>query len=334
VKLHTTIDELEPLKDLFETTKSCDAVTEQLVLRIKESKMRNMHLSGAKNLSEEVETLIFLVRDSFFPGLYTQHGNQIDLGLLVKSNMIAIQQCLARSIGTASSLQVNTPKREQQHLSMDKCSANSSFLHDANISSQCKASRDKFMSRLPAIHEMLQGDIQAAYAGDPSSTSYEEIVLTYPGILAVLVYRLAHELYLLEVPLLPRMMTEWAHSRTGIDIHPGAQIGKNFFIDHGTGVVIGETAIIGDNVKLYQGVTLGALSFPKDERGNIIRGEKRHPTVEDNVTIYANATVLGGSTTVQSHCVVGSSAFVYQSIPAGCAVKVDKSNQKIQTPAA
>ena len=140
--------------------------------------------------------------------------------------------------------------------------------------------------------------MQAAYDGDPAASSLDEVILAYPGMLAVTVYRVAHELHVLGVPLMPRIMSEWAHSRSGADIHPGARIGESFFIDHATGVVVGETTTIGSNVKLYQGVTLGALSIPRDERGRVIRDTKRHPTVEDGVTIYANATVLGGDTVI------------------------------------
>lgn len=172
-----------------------------------------------------------------------------------------------------------------------------------------------FLDRIVLIREMLAGDVQAAYDGDPAALNTDEVILAYPGVLAVTVYRFAHELYLLEVPLIPRIMTEWAHLTTGVDIHPGAQIGRNFFIDHGTGVVIGETALIGNNVKLYQGVTLGALSFPKDERGRLIRGHKRHPTVEDGVTIYASATVLGGETVLGEGSVIGASVFLTSSVP-------------------
>ncbi|MCB9851298.1 MAG: serine acetyltransferase [Phycisphaerales bacterium] len=150
----------------------------------------------------------------------------------------------------------------------------------------------------------------------------DEIILAYPGLLAIAVHRLAHELYKQEVPMLPRMMSEWAHAHTGIDIHPGARIGDRFFIDHGSGVVIGETTEIGDNVKIYQGVTLGALSFPKDERGRIIRGAKRHPTVEDNVTIYANAIILGGDTVLRRGCTIGGSVFITSSVPEGAKVNI------------
>jgi len=180
------------------------------------------------------------------------------------------------------------------------------------------------LSRLPTIRESLKGDVGAAFDGDPAAKSYEEIVISYPCIDAIATYRIAHELYVKEVPLIPRIMTEFAHSKTGIDIHPGAKIGKNFFIDHGTGVVIGETTVIGDNVKIYQGVTLGALSFPKDERGNIIKGGKRHPTIEDNVVIYAEATILG-DVVIGKDAVVGGNVWLKESVPAGVTVSMAKS---------
>jgi len=180
------------------------------------------------------------------------------------------------------------------------------------------------LSRLPTIRESLKGDVGAAFDGDPAAKSYEEIVISYPCIDAIATYRIAHELYVKEVPLIPRIMTEFAHSKTGIDIHPGAKIGKNFFIDHGTGVVIGETTVIGDNVKIYQGVTLGALSFPKDERGNIIKGGKRHPTIEDNVVIYAEATILG-DVVIGKDAVIGGNVWLKESVPAGVTVSMAKS---------
>ncbi|MBN2291594.1 MAG: serine acetyltransferase [Pirellulales bacterium] len=172
----------------------------------------------------------------------------------------------------------------------------------------------EFLEKLPTLREMLAKDVEAAYAGDPACKSTDEVIFCYPGLEAVTVYRLAHLLHELKVPLIPRMMTEWAHSRTGIDIHPGAKIGDHFFIDHGTGVVIGETTIIGSWVKLYQGVTLGALSFPTNEKGELVRDIKRHPTIEDRVVIYANATVLGGDTVVGHDSVIGSSVWVTHSI--------------------
>jgi serine O-acetyltransferase len=170
------------------------------------------------------------------------------------------------------------------------------------------------LTQLPKIRDRLKGDVAAAYDGDPAAKSYEEIVISYPCIIAIATHRVAHELYLKDVPLIPRIMAECAHARTGIDIHPGARIGENFFIDHGTGVVIGETSVIGDNVKIYQGTTLGALSFPKDERGRIIKGGKRHPTIEDNVTIYAEATILG-DVTIGKGAVIGGNVWIKESVP-------------------
>jgi len=172
-----------------------------------------------------------------------------------------------------------------------------------------------YLEQIPKVRELLAGDVQAAYDGDPAALNADEVVLAYPGLLAISVHRLAHSLYDLDVPLMPRIMSEWAHAKTGIDIHPGARIGRNFFIDHGTGVVIGETTDIGNDVKVYQGVTLGALSFPKDERGRVIRGAKRHPIVEDHVTIYANAIILGGETVIGRNSVIGGSVFVTSSVP-------------------
>ncbi|MHC4259279.1 MAG: serine O-acetyltransferase EpsC [Planctomycetota bacterium] len=175
------------------------------------------------------------------------------------------------------------------------------------------------LTQVPKIRDLLKGDVGAAFDGDPAAQSYEEIVLSYPCIIAIATCRIAHELYVKQVPLIPRIMTECAHTKTGIDIHPGARIGKSFFIDHGTGVVIGETTIIGDNVKIYQGTTLGALSFPKDERGKIIKGGKRHPTIEDNVTIYAEATILG-DVVIGKNSVIGGNVWVKESVPAGVTV--------------
>jgi len=166
------------------------------------------------------------------------------------------------------------------------------------------------LRKIPDIRATLQMDVQAAYDGDPAARSHDEIILSYPGVLAVATYRLSHELYRMETPLIPRIMTEWAHSRTGIDIHPGATIGRRFFIDHGTGVVIGETTQIGDDVKVYQGVTLGALSFPKTPDGRVIKGGKRHPTLEDGVTLYAGASIFGGRTLIGRGSVIGANASV------------------------
>lgn len=174
---------------------------------------------------------------------------------------------------------------------------------------------DKFFSEIPRIRALLKTDMEAAYAGDPSAQSREEIVLAYPGLEAIAIQRSAHVLYRENVPLIPRMMTEWVHSRTGIDIHPGAQIGTHFFIDHGTGVVIGETCVIGNRVKLYHGVTLGARSFQKDDEGNLVKGIKRHPQVEDDVIIYPNGIILGGDTVIGARSTIGANVFLMKSVP-------------------
>ena len=183
----------------------------------------------------------------------------------------------------------------------------------------------EFFRAIPRVRALVQTDLQAAYDGDPAAAGKEEIIFSYPGLFAITVYRLAHELHVLGVPMIPRMMTEHAHSVTGIDIHPGATVGQFFFIDHGTGIVIGETTVIGDRVKLYQGVTLGALST---RGGQSLRGKRRHPTIEDNVTIYAGASILGGETVIGKNCVIGSNAFITSSVAPGTTVSIK--NQELQ----
>jgi serine O-acetyltransferase len=179
---------------------------------------------------------------------------------------------------------------------------------------------------------MLATDVQAAFDGDPACKSYDEVIFCYPGLDAITVYRLANVLHHeLDIPFIPRMMTEWAHRRTGIDIHPGATIGPYFFIDHGTGVVIGETTEIGSNVKLYQGVTLGALSFALDADGNLVRGQKRHPTIEDRVVVYANATILGGGTVVGHDAVIGSSVWLTRSVAPNTTVVLEKPKLRMRS---
>ena len=187
-----------------------------------------------------------------------------------------------------------------------------------------------FLQQIPDVRKTLAKDVEAAYAGDPACKSLDEVIFCYPGLEAITIYRLAHALHELQIPLIPRMMTEWVHSKTGIDIHPGAVIGEYFFIDHGTGIVIGETAVIGNWVKLYQGVTLGAASFPKDETGELVRNTKRHPTIEDNVVIYANATILGGETIIGKDSVVGSSVWLTSSVPTGTTVMIETPGLKIR----
>ena len=180
-----------------------------------------------------------------------------------------------------------------------------------------------FMERIPQIRALVQTDVDAAFAGDPAATNADEIIYCYPGLYAISVYRLAHVLYELQVPMIPRIMTEHAHNITGIDIHPGATIGDHFFIDHGTGIVIGQTTVIGKHVKIYQGVTLGGLST---RGGQSLRDARRHPTIEDNVTIYANASILGGGTTIGHDSIVGANAFITESIPP-CTTVTNQSQQ-------
>ena len=182
-----------------------------------------------------------------------------------------------------------------------------------------------FLHRVPALRELVNTDLEAAFDGDPAAKSMEEIVLAYPGLLAITIYRIAHELFLLRVPLIPRMMTEYAHNRTGVDIHPGATIGRYFFIYHATGVVIGETSIIGERVKLYQGVTIGALST---RGGQKLKGVKRHPTIEDNVTIYSGASILGGETVIGRNSVIGGNSFITRPIKPNTRVSIK--NQELQ----
>ncbi|MDD6647159.1 MAG: serine acetyltransferase [Firmicutes bacterium] len=190
---------------------------------------------------------------------------------------------------------------------------------DDELLSEAEQLTLKFLDRLTEIRRLINTDLEAAYDGDPAAFNKPEIVFSYPGLFAILVSRIAHELYLLNVPLIPRIMTEYAHTQTGIDIHPGATIGEYFFIDHGTGIVVGETSVIGDNVKIYQGVTIGALST---REGQKLHGTRRHPTIEDNVTIYAGASILGGNTVIGRNSVIGSNVFITTSIPPDTRVSI------------
>ena len=245
---------------------------------------------------ETLKEVIALARAILFPGYYGESTiNAKTISYHIGVNMERLQKLLEEQIFAAL------------------CIADCSEQIDTEVTlarqKKVEMLATKFMMRLPAIREMLGKDIEAAYNGDPAAESLVEIICCYPALKALINYRLAHELYLLEVPLIPRMMSEQAHSETGIDIHPGATIGEYFTIDHGTGVVIGATCIIGNNVKLYQGVTLGAKSFPLDKAGNPIKGIPRHPIIGDNVVIYSNATVLG-RITIGSDCVIGANTWV------------------------
>jgi serine O-acetyltransferase len=238
-----------------------------------------------------------------FPG---HTGNKA----VTKSNVRFIVGDLLSQIYVALMEQVN--RAYQYQCRINNC-------RHCDCGSMAEKVTEELLAELPRIRQRLKGDVHAAYEGDPAAKSYEEIVMSYPCITAIATYRIAHELWIRQVPLIPRIMSECAHARTGIDIHPGAKIGSHFFIDHGTGVVIGETAVIGNNVKIYQGTTLGALSFRRDERGRIIKGGKRHPTIEDGVTIYAEATILG-DVTIGKGAVIGGNTWIKESVPPGVTV--------------
>lgn len=216
---------------------------------------------------------------------------------------------------------------KQVMLALDFCKLRGTMTYEEREIESYRICRE-FFKKLPVIREHIETDLLAAFDGDPAAGCLEEIILAYPGIMAITVYRLAHELYKLRVPVLPRLMTEYAHSETGIDIHPGASIDKYFFIDHGTGIVIGETSIIGKNVKIYQGVTIGALST---RGGQKLSGKKRHPTIGDNVTIYAGASILGGDTVIGENTVIGGNAFITRSVPANTRVNIKNPEMEYRT---
>lgn len=264
--------------------------------------------------SEIIKTLITL-HELLFPGYIGAQGLQGEaLRTHVEARMAGLYESLTEQI-----------KRALAHgTKLDEpCGCS-----DAEA---CELAAD-FLSQLPRMRQLMASDVQAAYAGDPAASCIDEVIFSYPSVYAIMAYRFAHELYRLDVPLIPRIMTEHAHYRTGIDIHPGTEIGSRFFIDHGTGVVVGGTAVIGNNVKLYQGVTLGAFSFDQDADGNLIRNTKRHPTIEDDVVIYAGATILGGDTVVGRGSVIGGNVWLTQSVPPGSRVVQNSQQHRIIPP--
>ncbi len=253
---------------------------------------------------EEIHEVVDLLFELFYPGYFgRQDLTDENLPFHVGTLLSTLREKLERQIETCMCF-----AREMEGRAAGTCAK------------AAKRAAATLLGKLPAIRDRLIGDVQAAYDGDPAAQSLDEIILAYPGLLAVTVHRVAHELYRLDVPLMPRIMSEWAHTQSGADIHPGATIGDRFFIDHASGVVVGETTTIGDGVKLYQGVTLGALSHPRDASGRVVRHTKRHPTVRDEATLYANATVLGGETEVGREAIVGGSVFLTRSVPPGARV--------------
>jgi len=253
------------------------------------------NLPSQESVTEIVTSLLHVI----FPGYYEkQELSKSDVIFYIWEKIVSVYHNLSREI--FKSLRYD-PKRKD--------------LDDESLFQEGLKITVNLLNSIPKIREKLRNDVEAAYEGDPAAKSLDEIILSYPGLEAIAIYRIAHELHIQHVPLIPRIMTEFAHNRTGIDIHPGAVIGNNFFIDHGTGVVIGETCQIGDNVRIYQGVTLGALSFKKDKDGKLIKGIKRHPTIEDNVIIYAGATILGGDTVIGKNSVIGGNVWLVESVP-------------------
>ncbi|MDD7267514.1 MAG: serine O-acetyltransferase EpsC [Lachnospiraceae bacterium] len=256
-----------------------------------------------------VITILRYLRQVFFPNYFRHEQECVNESLALETRLTLLHDLLYRQVDkallyTRSACDHHACKQMTQQICTE------------------------FMKTLPKIQELLRKDIQAAYDGDPAAESKESIILSYPGLFAVYIYRVAHELYELRVPLIPRMMTEYAHSGTGIDIHAGARIGEYFFIDHGTGVVIGETTVIGSHVKIYQGVTLGGLST---KAGQQLAGVKRHPTIEDEVTIYSGASILGGETVIGSGSTIGGNVFITASIPPNTRVAVDDIKLKLKT---
>lgn len=251
------------------------------------------------------ENIIAIVHEFFkisFPGYFTtQDINDVNIDYVFGNKIHHLFKLLCGEIAKAL--------RHEFSLKKDL-----SELHDECLSRSIEVTL-YLLEHIPQLRRLLSKDVQAAYDGDPAAKSFSEIIFSYPGLFAITIYRFTHLLYQQNIPLLPRVMSEYAHSISGIDIHPGAKIGESFFIDHGTGVVIGETCVIGNQVKIYQGVTLGALSFPKDNRGKVIKGRKRHPTIEDHVTIYAGATILGGETVIGKNSVIGGNVWLVSSIP-------------------
>ncbi len=262
---------------------------------------KGFRLSGRRAVWQVLDDLVGLL----FPGCHGHETLPVDQGEETMEDRLR---------AVAITLKKQAQEAYQYQCAFDQCR------QCGDCATKAETAVLALLNALPDIKATLREDMAAAYEGDPAARSIMEVVMSYPGMQAITVHRLAHVLYQQGVPLIPRIMSERAHSETGIDIHPGAQIGPGFFIDHGTGVVIGETCVIGRNVKIYQGVTLGALSFPKDEQGRPIKGIKRHPNVEDGVTIYAGATILGGDTTIGAGSEIGGNVWLTHSVPPGSRV--------------
>ena len=267
---------------------------------------------------EEIVACLDDLKDIIYPGYRRREGLHI-------GNVTYHVGDLIDGLHDRLTVQIARALRHESRYSPDDC------IEREDYEAKGQAIAIDFLSQLPDLRRVLSMDVQAAYDGDPACKDLDEVIFCYPGLEAVTVFRIAHLLDSLGVPFIPRMMTEWAHQTTGIDIHPAATIGDHFFIDHGTGVVIGATCEIGNHVKLYQGVTLGALSFPTDADGNIVRDMKRHPTIDDRVVVYANATVLGGKTIVGHDSVIGSSVWLTQSVEPHTTVLMEKPKLRLRS---
>ena len=273
------------------------------------------HLEETPLPSEEaIVSILSKLRSVLFPGYFgREYVSKTSVDFYVGELLYEVYESLSNEVYKAF-------RHGCQHSALGNCEECQEGAEEVSL---------KFMRTIPGLRKLLALDVEAAMDGDPAAKSYDEIIFSYPGMTAITIYRVAHELQRVKVPLIPRIMTEYAHRETGIDIHPGARIGQRFFIDHGTGVVIGETTEIGNNVKIYQGVTLGALSFPKDGASSM-RGKKRHPTLEDNVVIYSGATILGGSTVIGQDSVIGGNVWIVDTVPERSKVMVEVPRLKIK----
>ncbi|MFT5300250.1 MAG: serine O-acetyltransferase [Mariniblastus sp.] len=272
--------------------------------------------------------MIHRLKAIVYPGFRSNESSPLKVRTELSAQLADAHQILSRQIAIA--IARHCEACEDMQFSDCNDADKPKFNRPSDLLAHSRQVASDYIAMMPRIRAALLTDVKAAYVGDPACKNFDEVILCYPGLNAITVHRLAHELYTLKVPFLPRMMAEWVHGETGVDIHPGATIGDHFFIDHGTGVVIGETCIIGEHVKIYQGVTLGALSFPQDEMGQLIRDSKRHPTIEDNVVIYANATVLGGETTVGHDSVVGSNVWLTHSVEPTTTVIMEKPKLRLR----
>ncbi len=287
----------------------CDTVAALLPLySVTDEDRPDSILGGCPNPANVIEALTIMI-DTMFPGKMSPGIiDTEELGIYLLRRLSHAWRLIRPEI-------TKSMRFRSMGASSDKPGGAALTRSDESDKAMSYSIIQQYLKRFPDVRRLLLEDVRAAYEGDPAALTYAEVQLAYPGVLAIASHRLAHELYLLDVPILPRIMSEWTHAQTGVDIHPGATIGHGFFIDHATGVVIGETCHIGNHVKVYQGVTLGAKSFPLDEQGNPIKHVQRHPTVEDDVVIYANATILGGETVIGRGSTVGGNVFLMQSVP-------------------